>query len=111
MEETQQKMSNGVNKTIMWVVVAIVVIVGGLYLSGNFGRKTEVPENAEVSNNQTELSNADLKPATGNIDDIVASIIVEASADGSSPSETDASLTASEDFGGLDQSLDTSGVQ
>ena len=99
------------NKTFLWIVIAVVVIVGGLYLSGNFGKKTEVPVDTQIPKDEPALSNTDLKPATGNIDDIVASIMVEASADGSSPSETDSSLTASEDFGGLDQSLDTSGIQ
>ena len=99
------------SKTFLWIVIAVVVIVGGLYLSGSFDKKTETPENTEVTNNQTELTNADLKPATGNIDDIIASIMVEASADGSAPSETDPSLTAPEDFGSLDQSLDVSGIE
>lgn len=95
----------------MWIVVAVVVIVGGLYLSGNLGSKNEVPVNTETPTDENGLSNADLKPATGDIDDVVASIMVEASADSSAPSETDSSLTASEDFSDLDQSTDMSGLE
>lgn len=110
-EEIQQKTSNRANKTILWIIVVIVVIVSGLYFSGGLKEKTDVLDDTQTPNNEPALSNADLKPATGNIDDIIASIMVEASADGSAPSELDSSLTAAEDFGDLDQSLNTSGIE
>ena len=96
------------NKTFLWIVLAVVVIVGGLYLSN--GKKAD-DTNTNLDSNSTGDQTATLKPATGNVDDVLASLMVEASADNTAPSETDASLTASEDFGSLDQSLDTSGIE
>ncbi len=108
MEETQQKMSNGMNKTFLWIVLAVVVIVGGLYLSN--GKKAD-DANTNPDSNSTAEQTATLQPASGDVDTAIASILVEANADTQSPADTDPSLTASEDFGGLDQSLDTSGIQ
>ena len=105
-EEIQQKMSNGVNKIVIWILVVIVVVVGIILLNGN--KKT--PTTTETNQPVTETP-VTLKPATGNIDDAVNSILSEASTDTQNPADTQGSLTAPEDFSSLDQSLNTSGIQ
>ena len=96
------------NKAIIWILVVVIVVVGIVLLSG--GKST--PEETMMPTDGTTPSDSiTLKPATGNIDETVASILVEASADSEAPTETDISLTTEEDWNGLDQTLDTSNVQ
>lgn len=90
------------NKTILWVLVLVVVIVGIVLLGRGTTEEDTVPTGNET---------ATLATPTGNVSDVVSSLMVEASADGESPIETDASLTAEDDWSGLDQVLDTSGIQ
>ena len=100
------------NKTTIWILIVIVVVVGIILLNGKSktpGIKTETGTEAPVNPAASESVN--LKPATGNIDDMVSSILSEANDDVQAPADTDTSLTAPEDFSGLDQSLDTSGIQ
>jgi len=99
------------NRTFLWIVIAVVVIVGGLYLSGNLGGKNETPPTTENPTDSAALPNEELKPATGNIDDILAALMVEASADSEAPTDLDPSLIAPEDWSNLDQTLDTSNIE
>lgn len=99
------------NKAIIWILVAVVVVVGIVLLSG--GKSTPPGDITAPTGDTTgtESGEAMIKPATSNIDDAVASILSEAAADGQAPTEADPSLTAEENLSGLDQTLDTSNVE
>ncbi len=93
-------------KSIIWILLILVVIIALILL----GRKGEAPINNEPSTSTSTEDSAALKPATGNIDDITASILGEADSDDPTPLETDANLVAPEDFSDLNQSLDVSNL-
>lgn len=96
------------NKKAIWILVIIVVVVGIILLNGS--KKAPTAPTKET-NQPTGENPVATTPATGNIDDAVNSILSEADADAQAPADTNSSLTAPEDFSGLDQSLDTSGIQ
>ncbi len=62
MPEQEQKMSNGVNKPIIAIVIAAVVLVGGYFLlRGTYQPAPSVPQ---TSNQQTVPQSAVSEPAT-----------------------------------------------
>ncbi|MBI3589159.1 MAG: hypothetical protein HY093_01965, partial [Candidatus Liptonbacteria bacterium] len=70
------------NKTIVWILILIVVVVGIVLLSG--GKKAT--ETNPITNPAAEQP-ASLKTADGSIDNAVASVLFEANADVQAPAE------------------------
>lgn len=97
------------NKTFLWLIVIVVVIVAGA-LFFNRGYETEDTVTPPGAGPVSGAPPSGLVAPTGNVDDVVASILSEVASDELTPEESDSSLTAPENFGDLDQSLDTSSL-
>ncbi|MEK7180967.1 MAG: hypothetical protein AAB738_01350 [Patescibacteria group bacterium] len=95
------------NKKTIWILIIIIIVVGIILLTSS----KEEPTTPTKENQPAAETPVTLKPATGNIDDAVNSILSEAGADAQAPADTNSSLTAPEDFSSLDQSLNTSNIQ
>ncbi|MFA6354121.1 MAG: hypothetical protein WCX12_00330 [Candidatus Paceibacterota bacterium] len=104
------------NKSVLWIIIVVIllVVLGVIFLGGsnkegdNVAPTSTTPgdnQNSSTSSPQSSLEN--LPPATGNVSDIAAAIISEASGISSLPDQTDPSLTQiGNEVDNFDQSSD-----
>lgn len=102
------------NKSVLWIIIVVIllVVLGVIFLGGNKGGESTTPTSTTPGDNQnssTTLQSSldNLPPATGNVSDIAAAIISEASGISSLPDQTDPSLTqVGNEVNNFDQSSD-----